>query len=145
MMMIEFYTGIETQFVVTENRIYRNGEVIAEGDIHVYHLMLNDHAFFNIDQGENNPPLFLKLDKVTAVLPSQEVYRGERRNRTAFKMSYLVRKHEEWIRNEEIISAVDATHARQILKAQHGSDLRGIRTTHVASLIDSLSSVQNQI
>lgn len=134
MMMIEFYTGIETQFIVTENRIYRNGEVIAEGDIQVFHLMLNEPAFFNIDKGEYNPPLFLKLDKVTAVLPSQEVYRGVRRNRTAFKMSYLVRKHEEWIRNEEIISAVDSIHARQILKAQHGSDLRGIQSTHVTSV-----------
>lgn len=133
MMMIEFYTGIETQFVVTEHRIYRNGKAIAEGDIQVFHLMLNEHAFFNIEQGENNPPLFLKLDKVTAVLPSQEVYRGLRRNRIAFKMSYLVRKHEEWIRNEEIISAVDGTHARQILKAQHGSELRGIQSTLVAS------------
>lgn len=141
-MMIEFFTGIDSQFIVTEHRIYRNGEVIAEGDISVYHLMLNEHAFFNIDQGENNPPLFLKLNKVTAVLPSQEVYRGVRRNRTAFRMSYLVLKHEEWIRNEEVISAVDGTHARQILKEQYGNDLRGIQSTHVASF-DSITPIHN--
>jgi hypothetical protein len=143
-MMIEFYTGNNTQFVVTQNRIYRNGEVIAEGNIKIHHLVLNEPAWFDIEQGENNPVLYLKLDKVTAVLPSQEFHKGKRCNRKAFKLSYLICEQENWTRNEEVISAVDEIHVRQILKVQHGKRLRAI-SPHVASQSDSLTPIQIQI
>lgn len=78
-MIVEFFTGKENQFVVLQDKIFRNGEVIADGQsVLIQHLILNEPSWILIDKGEENPPLYFKTDKVTAVLPNNEFFNGKR-------------------------------------------------------------------
>ncbi|UYG98216.1 hypothetical protein [Cytobacillus firmus] len=124
--MVEFYTKDATQFIVTSDKIYRNGEVVIQGNIHIHHLILNEPAWIDVQQGDNKPPIFLKLDKVSAVLPSQEFFNGVRCHRNAYQVSFYVHKTEGWVMKKEVLSAVNDMHVRQILKAKHGRDIRSV-------------------
>ena len=66
--MIEFYTTDDSQFHVSANCIFKNGEVIAEGQITVKKLLLNEPAHISVS-GSN----FLKTENVFAVLPGFQV------------------------------------------------------------------------
>lgn len=127
--MIEFYTESKAQMIVTQDRIYRNGEVIAEGEITIHHLMMNDPAWIVVNKGEDCPQTFIKTDRVSAVLPSQEFYNGKRCFRQEFTVSFTTRNHDKWVRLEEEISAVNETHVRQILRAHYGKEVRSIRAS----------------
>ncbi|RHW35953.1 hypothetical protein D1B31_17835 [Neobacillus notoginsengisoli] len=76
-MIIEFYIGSD-QFVVSGEKIFKNGEVIAEGVVNVQHLMMNEPAWFIVDQGEEIPVLCIKTKPITAVLPHNQFANGQR-------------------------------------------------------------------
>lgn len=121
-MIIEFYTGKENQFVVLQDKIFRNGEVIAEGrSVTIHHLVMNEPSWLLIEKGEEIPPLYLKTDKVTAVLPNNEFFNGKRCSRKDFKVSFLARIQNSWVKSEEVVSAVNEIHVKQILKVKYGS------------------------
>ncbi|WP_274856953.1 hypothetical protein [Bacillus methanolicus] len=124
-MIIEFFAK-DNHFIVTPDKIYRNGEMIAEGKVQIHHLMFNDPAWIEIEKGEDLPRTFLKTDNVTAVLPNQEFYNGERCIRKDFKVSFLAFIQNQWIKREKVIPAVNEFHVRQILNHEHGKNVRFI-------------------
>ncbi|MEI2356689.1 hypothetical protein [Mesobacillus zeae] len=77
-MIIEFYTEEKSQFLISLDKVYRNGEVVAEGEIKIQHLLMNDPAWIVVNKGEDYPPITIRTDIVSAVLPSQEFFNGER-------------------------------------------------------------------
>lgn len=127
-MMIEFYTENKVQMIVTPEKIYRNGEVVAEGEIKIHHLMMNDPAWIVVNKGEDCPQTFIKTDKVSAVLPSQEFFNGSRCVRQDYKVSFSALIQDKWETLEKEVSAANEFHVRQILKAQYGKEVRSIRT-----------------
>ncbi|MEH6988372.1 hypothetical protein [Cytobacillus firmus] len=137
--MVEFYTKDATQFIVTSEKIYRNGEVVIQGNIHIHHLILNEPAWIDIQHGDDKPPIYLKLDKVSAVLPSQEFFNGVRCHRNAYQVSFCVYKKEGWVMEKEVVSAVNDMHVRQILKAKHGQDIRSVSS----ELLQSETEISN--
>lgn len=128
MTTIEFYTESKVQMIITPDKIYRNGEVVAEGEIKIHHLMMNDPAWIVINKGEDFPQTFIKTEKVSAVLPSQEFFNGSRCFRQDFKVSFSALIQDKWEMLEKEVSAANEFHVRQILKAQYGKEVRSIRT-----------------
>lgn len=126
-MMVEFYTDNKVQMIVTPEKIYRNGEVVAEGEIKIHHLMMNDPAWIVINKGEDCPQTFIKTENVSAVLPSQEFYNGSKCFRQEYTVSFSALVQDRWERIEKEMSAANEFHVRQILKAQYGKDVRSIR------------------
>jgi len=127
--MIEFYTENKAQMIVTQDMVYRNGEVIGEGDIKIHHLMMNDPAWIVVNNGEYCPQTFIKTERVSAVLPSQEFYNGIRCFRQEFTVSFTTQVHDKWVRLKEEISAVNESHVRQILYAHYGKEVRSIQAS----------------
>ncbi|QCJ45597.1 hypothetical protein FAY30_26265 (plasmid) [Bacillus sp. S3] len=128
--MIEFYTGMDNQFIVSENKLFRNGEVIAEGTIQIHQLLMHEPAWFIVEIGEENPPQFLKTDRVSAVLPNNEFFNSQRCTRKEFKLSFLAQIQDEWVKSEKMISAVNENHAHQLLKVlYYGTDICSISVT----------------
>lgn len=125
-MIIEFYTGRDIQFVVSQDKLFRNGEVIEEGVITIKHLMMNEPSWIMVDKGELNPPLFIKTDKVTAVLPNNEFFNGKRCTRKDFKVSFLAHIQNKWVTSEKVVSAVNETHVQRLIRAQYGEEVRSI-------------------
>lgn len=125
--MIEFYTEGLEQYIVTPNEVYRGEELVGRGKTRILHLIMNECAWIEVDKGQEYPPLFLRLGKVVSVLPKDEIYRGKRVNRKAYQVSYFIRQKQGWVQEEEEITAFDEVQIRQILKAKHATELRGIK------------------
>ncbi|KZE67920.1 hypothetical protein AWM68_17250 [Fictibacillus phosphorivorans] len=70
-MIREFYTKDE-QFVVSSKRIFRNGEIIAEGTVEIQRLCLDQPACFVVSNGNEHPPTYFETKVVSAVLPRLE-------------------------------------------------------------------------
>lgn len=75
-MIIEFYTESKQQYVIADNKIFINGEPIISGTINIHHLTMNEPSWIVISRTDNPLPYLIKTDKVTAVLPRQQVYDG---------------------------------------------------------------------
>lgn len=125
-MNIEFYTQ-KDQFLVRDNCLYRNGEIIERGDISVYHLILDEKAWLIVNKGEKFPPVFLSLDRVISMLPVDEYFQGKKcPNRTEYQVSFLALVQNEWIDCYREISAVNEIHLRQIIKRKYGKEVCSI-------------------
>lgn len=86
-MVIEFYTGINEQYVINYNKIHRNGEMVTYGHIHIEQLIMDKPACIIVNHSEGEPPTIIKTDKVSAVLPNQEFFDGK-----CLRKEYRLRK-----------------------------------------------------
>lgn len=72
--MITFYTR-EEKFDLIGNRIYRNGEVIAEGDLYIHRLLFGQPSLIVVNGSKKNP-FVLKTSPVIGVLPEKQYFEG---------------------------------------------------------------------
>jgi hypothetical protein len=122
--MVEFYTK-EHKYFVTETHLYQNGEIIAEGNLKIHLLLIDEPAWLVVDKGENYPPTFLKLANVYAVNPTDEYFEGQLiRQRQMFKVTFEAFVSRDWISCERTISAVNTIHCKQIIQRQFGKEIR---------------------
>lgn len=110
-MIFEFYTD-ENQYHVTDLSISKNGEVIAEGNIFVFYLMLGHPAWIIVNGNSFNPPLVVKTSRVTSILPHYEVYDGEPNpTKRVFEIEFRVWELDQWTYRKYSCSTVDEFHA----------------------------------
>lgn len=76
-MTFDFYTKT-SKFTVAEKSVLKNGEVIAEGNVFLFQVLLGFPAYLIVQENEYTPPIILKTDCIQSVLPSNEFFDGER-------------------------------------------------------------------
>jgi hypothetical protein len=116
-MMFEFYTN-EYQYQVTDLSVSKNGEIIAEGNIFVFYLMLGHPAWIIVNGNSFNPPLVVKTSRVTSILPHHEVYDGEPNPiKHVFEIEFRVCELGQSTYRKYRCSTVDEFHAIDYVKS----------------------------
>jgi len=110
---MEFYTKDHCyQINHTTNSVRKDGEIIAEGKIFVYELLMGYPAWIIVTpQNEYCPPIYLRTATVQSVLPGYERFDGETVHRTYF----LFR-----------CAAMDQIHAKMIFRLSHHQKIKEI-------------------
>ena len=113
---IEFHTK-KYEFILTERALFKNGEVIAEGDIVVHQLMLGLPASIEIVYNDYCPPLFIETERIRSILPSNEFFEDQRiTQKSVFKVNFSVCKKGKWVERSHSILAINAKKAYQIVQ-----------------------------
>ena len=124
MKTIDFYTS-RHHFVITEQGVFQNGELVAKGEVSFHHLILDEAAWLVVKRGEHQPDTFLKTDRVYSLLPQNEYYCGEKcGKRQVFRVTFQVLIQGKWITCTREISAVNKRHLNDIIFRQYGSLVR---------------------
>lgn len=75
-MSFDFYVG-NVQYTVEKRVIRKNGEVLFEGDLHLYNLLLGMPGLILIHEDEESSPKLFKTAPITSILPKQEYVNGK--------------------------------------------------------------------
>lgn len=112
-MKYEFHTS-KSCFLVDNSRLFKDGELIAEGTIFPFQILLGMPAILIVTHSEYCPPQFLKTDTITSVLAANEYLDGEPAKKHLFEISYKFKadQHEQVL--HFLIPGVDSEHARSI-------------------------------
>jgi len=117
-MTFDFYTK-KAKFSVGERNFYKNGEVIASGDIFLFQILLGYPAMLIITENEFCPPAIIKTEPITSVLPKWEFFDGRQRpDKYTFQVSVI--SDGSIVTN--LVSAVDQEHARELMAMQYGAN-----------------------
>lgn len=107
-MPVKFYVGAD-EYEVTDRVFCRNGEVIEEGRMFIFNLLLGQPAWIICVTNEYCPPTYLKTQNVTSVYPDFEVFEGEPHpKKCVFEIQMAVDGKLQTIK----VLAVDEIHAR---------------------------------
>jgi len=116
-MTLDFFTN-DHQFNVTNTCVSKNGEVIAEGHIFVFYLMLGHPAYIIVNGNGPQPPVYIKTPPVTSILPHQEVYDGEvNPQKWIFEVNFKTYESGDWSSKKYTCWTVDEYHATDYIKS----------------------------
>lgn len=119
-MPVKFYVGPD-EFEVTNTLLCKNGEVIEEGKMFIFNLLLGQPAWVICIQNDYCPPTYIKTQKVTSVLPTFEVFEGESHPQ---KYVFEIQVVAEGKKHHVKILAVDELHAKHLcLLARKGQKI----------------------
>ena len=89
-MSFDFYTKA-SKFTVTKNSVLKNGEVIADGKVFIFQVILGFPAYLIVQENDFVPPVIIKTDCIQSVLPTNEYFDGEREpKKYLFRISFVV-------------------------------------------------------
>ncbi|MGE6755955.1 hypothetical protein ACQKFO_21375 [Rossellomorea sp. NPDC071047] len=118
-MIFDFYTD-DNQFTVTESAISKNGEVIAEGSVFVFYLMLGYPAWFIVNGNAFCPPQTVRTKPVTSILPHFEVYDGEiNPKKQVYEVNFEVTQDGRTIFKKYSCVTVDELHAIEFIQSSY--------------------------
>ncbi|MCM3619747.1 hypothetical protein M3936_19435 [Sutcliffiella horikoshii] len=112
-MKYEFHTS-KSCFLVDNNRLFKDGDLIAEGTIFPFQVLLGLPAILIVSHSEYCPPQFLKTDTITSVLAANEYLDGETAKKYLFEISYKFRADQRDQLLHFLIPGVDTEHAKSI-------------------------------
>ncbi|MDO6657435.1 hypothetical protein [Anaerobacillus sp. 1_MG-2023] len=89
-MTFDFYTKA-SKFTVAENSVLKNGEVIAEGKVFLFQVLLGFPVYLIVHEHDFVPPVVIKTDCILSVLPSHEYFDGEREpQKFLYRVKYTI-------------------------------------------------------
>lgn len=75
-MTFDFYVG-DTQYTVEDNNLRKNGEVLIQGKLYIYRLLLGMPGLFMFSESESDSVKLFKTQVITSILPINEFNKGE--------------------------------------------------------------------
>lgn len=121
-MSINFYTA-HTQFTIFEDKVFKNGEVIAEGSIFVFQLILGLPAWIIVNGELIDLPTIIHTSKVISVLPEHEKFDGESIGaKTLFNVSFTVLNKKKPVSQNMSIYAIDEAHVKDLIEIYFHKD-----------------------
>ena len=111
-MMFDFYTA-QAKYTVGEKVLLKDGEVIAEGDVFLFQVLLGCPAVIIISEDVYQSPLIINTSRVESILPEYEFFDGEQRPQ---KLMYKVNYSEKDKKTPYLVVAVDPIHATSLLQ-----------------------------
>ncbi|NRD80853.1 hypothetical protein HPT25_26350 [Bacillus sp. BRMEA1] len=116
MTVFNFYTQ-KSQFTIGPNYVVKNGgEVIAEGSIFIFQLLLGYPAWIFVNADESEAPQIIKTEPVISVLPENEFFDGiQNPPKHLYQVDFLERKRPKRM----TVTAVDEHHVRVFLKTHY--------------------------
>ncbi|PGT83241.1 hypothetical protein [Bacillus sp. AFS040349] len=115
-MTFDFYT-FNSKFSIGEDFIMKNGEVIAEGNVFLFQVLLGYPAYLIVNtKNEFCLPLVVKTEPITSVLPEYEFFDGSQRpHKYLYEVDFIYQKKPRKFN----VMAVDAAHARDLIEMNH--------------------------
>lgn len=113
---IQFFTK-DAEFVIEQGRVLKNGEVVGEGNVYLFQLLLGYPAYIIVTSDNHFiPPVVIKTDTVRSILPENEHFDGEKPQ----KKRYVVHFNRDGMDMLISIEAVEPFHAEQLIKTYYG-------------------------
>lgn len=127
-MSINFYTA-NAQFTIFEDQVFKNGEVIAEGSIFVFQLILGLPAWIIVNGELTDFPTIIHTPKVVSVLPEHERFDGDFIGaKTLFNVSFTVLNKKKPVAKNMFVYALDETHVKELIEIYFHKDFILIET-----------------
>lgn len=117
MKTFNFYTE-QHQFTVGPNYVVKNGgEVVAEGTIFIFQLLLGYPAWIIVNaENEFIPPQIIRTETVISVLPENEHFDGiQCPPKILYQVDFFLDKKEKRI----TVNAVDEAHCLEFVKTHY--------------------------
>ncbi|MFE7064529.1 hypothetical protein ACFVAD_20550 [Sutcliffiella sp. NPDC057660] len=115
-MRIEFYTK-DAHFLVENNQFFKDGELLAEGNIFPFQTLWGLPALFIVTTSEFCPPQFLQTEAITSVLACNEYLDGEQAVKQMYEVIYTMAEYDDEL--FFLLPAVDSEHVKQMFKLFH--------------------------
>lgn len=116
---IKFSVG-KDEFEVTQACFCKNGEVIEEGKMFMFNLLLGQPAWAICITNDFCPPTYIKTSSVTSVLPEFEIFEGfPHPQKFVFEILLLVDGQTQKVK----ILAVDEIHAKHLCLLSKGKNV----------------------
>lgn len=117
MNVFNFYTK-QSQFTIGPNYVVKNGgEVVAEGTIFIFQLLLGYPAWIIVNaENEFIPPQIIRTERVISVLPEHEHFDGiQCPPKFLYQVDFVLDKKAKRI----TVNAVDEAHVMEFVKTYY--------------------------
>ncbi|WP_214483805.1 hypothetical protein [Bacillus sp. SM2101] len=123
---MSFVAG-DDQILLKEGYVIRNGEVIAEGKVFPFTIMLGQPAWIIVIENDYTPPVYVKTINVVSYIPKeQEYFEGQSYPpKYIYSVDYLTKSSKRNMR----VYAVDQIHAKSLCMLARDEDIKILSMT----------------
>ncbi|WP_066412839.1 hypothetical protein [Sutcliffiella cohnii] len=130
-MTFDFYVG-NTQYTVEDTNLRKNGEVLIQGKLYIYRLLLGMPGLLMFSESESDSVKLFKTQVITSILPFNEFNKGEQcPNKTLFNIVFSDRSGR--LPKKYQCYAVSEEHAEQLFILFNNNEFTKINSITLAN------------
>ncbi|PMC36265.1 hypothetical protein CJ195_15760 [Bacillus sp. UMB0899] len=130
-MTFDFYTEDSSKYTVGDNKVLKNSEILAAGNIFIFQLLPGYPAFLIISRDDFLHPTIIKTPPVTSILPDYEYFDGKQcPEKIFYELKFFLNKYSKRVFTFSCMG-IDQVHAEHLVRLRYGSQISIFRVKEI--------------